>query len=280
MKKSDITFQDKLNELRLDISHPNNRGQVFILVEGNTDIRLFRKFFDLNISNVENVPGGNQKLEECVSELRKTYSLIIGIRDADFIHLNSDQYDKNGMYITDYHDIEMTMLHNDSIFSALVFEYTDVEKKQHIDVRNAIFKAIEKISYLKWFNEVENLELSFSRGFQDLINCVNNTIDFNQYLERVISTSPNNKIKDINFIDAKLKQLQENDPDLFQLTNGHDFIKTLYKYFREIYSNNRLNEKNLESSIRIAFTIDHFKKTKVFKNTNKWAKDNNVKMYC
>ena len=43
MNKADITYQDKLNELRLDISHPNSSGINFVFVEGDTDIRLFRK---------------------------------------------------------------------------------------------------------------------------------------------------------------------------------------------------------------------------------------------
>jgi len=34
MRKQDITYQDKLNELKLDLSHPNNSGIAFVLVEG------------------------------------------------------------------------------------------------------------------------------------------------------------------------------------------------------------------------------------------------------
>ena len=64
MKRQDITYQDKLNELRLDIAHPNNKGITFIFVEGESDIRLFRKFFSLETSKVESIPGGKFKLEE------------------------------------------------------------------------------------------------------------------------------------------------------------------------------------------------------------------------
>ena len=53
MKKQDITYQDKFNELRLDMSHPNSKGQAFVLVEGDSDIRLFRKLFDTNHCKVE-----------------------------------------------------------------------------------------------------------------------------------------------------------------------------------------------------------------------------------
>lgn len=66
MTKRDITYQDKLNELRMDIKHPNNDGVVFVLVEGETDIRLYRKLFDENTTKVECVPGGNPTVEKAV----------------------------------------------------------------------------------------------------------------------------------------------------------------------------------------------------------------------
>ena len=72
MKQQDITYEYKLNELRLDIRHPNSRGHTFVLVEGESDIRLFRKFFDLENCKVENIPGGNLKVEDCVEELLKS----------------------------------------------------------------------------------------------------------------------------------------------------------------------------------------------------------------
>lgn len=43
MKREDITYDEKINGLRLDISHPNSNGVNFIFVEGESDIRLFRK---------------------------------------------------------------------------------------------------------------------------------------------------------------------------------------------------------------------------------------------
>ena len=99
MKREDITYQDKLNELRLDISHPNNRGLAFVFVEGETDIRLFRKFFNLDNCKVENIPGGKLKLEECVKELLKVYSLIIPYQlnnGHDFIKALSEFLRKKG----------------------------------------------------------------------------------------------------------------------------------------------------------------------------------------
>ena len=67
MNQQHITYQDKLSELILDISHQNNREITFIFVEGVSDIKLFRTLFDLDKCKVEVIPGGKRKVEECIS---------------------------------------------------------------------------------------------------------------------------------------------------------------------------------------------------------------------
>ena len=85
MKQSDVSEQDKFDELVLDIPHPKSKGKNFVFVEGQSDIKLFRKLFDLEKCKVEHIPGGKDKLEQCVANLLNLSNLIVGIRDADFI---------------------------------------------------------------------------------------------------------------------------------------------------------------------------------------------------
>lgn len=273
MKKEDITYQDKLNELRLDISHPNNKGLAFVLLEGESDIRLFRKLFNLDNCKVESIPGGKFKLEECVGVLVNVYPLIIGLRDADFIHLENQPYTKANMFLTDLHDMEMMLISEENVFSALIFEYTSLSQDKHSEVRNNILTSIEQISLLRWLNEKENLEYKFEAGFQDLISFVNLKIDFDQYFSRVISKSPNAKLIDISIVLQKLKDLKEINPDLFQLSNGHDFMKALSQYVRVSGDGRTLGDENISSIFRIAFTLNHFKKTKLFSETKSWAEN-------
>ena len=116
MNRQEVTYQEKLNQIRMDLNHPNTQGKVFVLVEGESDIRLYRKLFNDAICKVEIVPGGNVKLESCVADISSSYPLAIGIRDADFIHLSSEAYNKVNMFLTDYHDIEMTMIADEDTF--------------------------------------------------------------------------------------------------------------------------------------------------------------------
>ena len=279
MTKQDITYQDKFSELMLDISHPNNNGQVFILLEGNSDIRLFRKFFNLQNCKVERIPGGNSKVEECVADLIKIYSLVIGIRDADFIKLGTIPYLKPNMFLTDYHDMEMSLITEEETFSAIVFEYTDIEKSNHVNFRETIIKAINSVSYLKLLNQIENLEIKFEPTFIDLIDFAGLKIDFPQYFGRLLGKSPNAKITDLPTIVARMQALEATSPHPYQLCNGHDFIKALTIFIRQNGKAKSCNTESLASAFRMNFRNEYFVKTDLFVESKKWADTVNCAIY-
>ena len=279
MTQGDITFQDKLNELRLDLSHPNSSDISFVLVEGSSDIKLFRKFFTLERCKVEQIPGGNQKLEECVSSLVQVSSLIVGVRDSDFIQLSANNgYPKPNIVLTDYHDIETTAISKESILNALIFELSDIGESEHEKLREDLMNSIKSIGLLKWLNDIETLELKFECGFQDILDFSSLNIDFDQYVSRVLSKSPNAKITDINILKTKIEELDKTNPDQFHLLSGHDLINAFAKFFREEHANKGLSGKDLERSIRMLFSVELFETTTIHSELSKWQTANNVEI--
>jgi hypothetical protein len=280
MKRQDITYQDKLNELRLDLSHPNSHGICFVLLEGETDIRLFRKFFNLENCKVENIPGGNPKVETAVSELIRVYELVIGIRDADFINVETTPYANKNMFLTDYHDIEMSLVSDDESISTIVFEFTDIPKLNHNSIREKVISTIEQISLLKWLNYSENLEIVFEKtGFQDLLSFANFTIDFDQYFSRLLSKSPNAKIVDIATIKSKISTLRALNKHPYQLCNGHDFVKALTQFIREQGKVKNISDDIVSSILRINYTKEKFYSTQLYASTKTWADGINCNIY-
>ena len=277
------TYNEKIGELHLRLSEPNERKFVFIFVEGESDIRLFRQLFDGEKCKIEHIPGGNPKLEECVATLIGTHSLIIGIRDADFLHLNEEEgYSKQNMFLTDSHDIEMTMLSQNTILDAFVFEFTEILKSEDaIAFLTKIMKSFEMVSYLKWLNDKESLCLNFaSTSFLNLISFESFDTNFSQYLMRVFSKSPNAIIKDEQLIREKITSLMELEPNLLQLTNGHDLLKVLAKYFKEKTKHTWLdNDKIIASTLRIAFTSTHFQATNLYQELENWSLENGVVIF-
>lgn len=279
MRKQDVTYDYKLNELRLDFSHPKSIGKVFVLFEGESDIKLFRKLFNENNCKVETVPGGKLKLEECVGILGKIYPLIIGIRDADFVHLEAKPYEKANIFLTDYHDMEMTLVSDDEVFSSILSLFYIFPKNKHSEIRNNIMLSIEQIGYLKWLNEIEDLEYKFDAGFQKLISFDNFKIDFEQYFDRVLSKSPNAKITDKTIILEKIRVLKATNPDQLQLCNGHDFIKAFAEYLRINSVVKKVNDENIADSFIVSFHINHYIKTKLYLKTKMWADNRKCVIY-
>lgn len=280
MTKQDITYQDKLDELKLDIKHPKSQGIVFILVEGDTDIRLFRKLFNEANCKIEYIPGGKSKVELCVEEILKNYELVIGIRDADFIFLNNEVYEKSNMFLTDLHDIEMTLISKDDIFNSVVLEFKNIPNNEIKGLRNNIMKTISNISLLKWLNQKEDLRIEFEKtGFQHLISFDTSEFNFAQYLKNLLSKSPNARLTDFETINSKLLELRSTNPNQYQLCNGHDYLKALSEYLRIHGNNSSINSEIISSIIRIKCSKTIFRTTNLHHLTKTWAEENNVEIY-
>ncbi len=279
MRKQDITYQDKLNELNLDIRHPNSRGKVFVILEGESDVKLYRKLFHEDNCKVERIPGAKIKVEECVQTLIPTYSLIIGIRDADFTHLNQNPYNKVNVFLTDFHDMEMMLVSTDKLFSSLLFDHTNLTKDQHSVIRNNLLSVIEPIGYLKWLNELEELGLNFEPGFNDLLSFASWSINFDSYISRVLGKSLNPKITDRTVILQKIEVLKSKTPDIYQLCNGHDFFKALLQYINLQHNATKVNSENIASACRMVYNETYYQTTELYQNTKQWADDNNCVIY-
>ncbi len=280
MNKQDFTYQDKLNELRLDITHPKSKGKVFVCLEGESDVKLFRKFFNLEQCKVESIPGGKFKLEECVICLISFHNLIIGIRDADFLHLENKTSIHPNIFFTDFHDMEMVMVSVEEVFSSILFEFTNLRQDEHQLIREHILKSISFIGYLKWLNEIEKLEINFDGiDFDKLIDIQSFEIDKNKLINMALNQSPNAKERDISILLTKINSLINVSHNLYQLCNGHDFMKILSIYINRKASR-KIKYENLESQFRTAYTFHHYRNnSKLWQDTTDWATKNNCNLY-
>ena len=104
-------------------------------------------------------------------------------------------------------------------------------------------------------------------------------IDFDQYLDRVLSKSPNARITDKSTILDKINALKATNPNPLQLCNGHDFLSGISQFINQKCSVKGVNDICIASSCRITFTFDHYSKTKLYLNTKTWADDSNCIIY-
>lgn len=108
--KDNTGEKDKINDIRLSLNTPKGSQTIWVLVEGEDDCKIYPKFFDQTKSKVEYINGGKERLMTALKVLSQETNQVIGIRDADFLHLEKLPIPSLPLFYTDYHDIEMTML--------------------------------------------------------------------------------------------------------------------------------------------------------------------------
>lgn len=271
MIKGNVSYQDKINELRLDFMHPNTKNKVFILFEGDSDVRLYRKLYPHTNLKIEFLPSGKLFLEKGLQELSPLFKQIIGIRDADFAHLENQKPSLANLFFTDYHDTEMLMVASNVTFSAILYEFSNLPQIEHEQIRKKLLEALRFISYFRWYNELNDLEFSFEgAGLGDIFEPKTFAMDNRKYVEKVVQKSRNAKITDINVIVTEIAKLADENHDSFQLCNGHDFMSVL-ALFLKTYNQEGLSEKRVSSHFRIAYHSSEYQQTKLHLQIHTWA---------
>ncbi|MDI9878979.1 DUF4435 domain-containing protein [Flectobacillus longus] len=279
MKKEDITPAQKITELRLDMSHPLNKEKVFILLEGESDVRFYRKFFYPDITKVEYIPGGKNSLEQGI-KLLSNKSKLMGIRDADFLHLEGIKSTYSNLFLSDYHDEEMMIVANKDAIYSVISEYNGTIRYSEMnEFVTKLLNAIQFIGYLRWYNERNECEFRFSplniSNFVDKESLI--VYGETQIIEKILAFSPNAKNRNIESIISGVKALYHDSHNLLQVCNGHDFMKVLAFFCSG--NGKDISEKNIAAQCRISYSLEHFKQTQLFRDTSNWALQNNCVIY-
>ena len=277
MKREDISADEKINELRLDASNPLSKGKIFVLLEGDDDCKIFKRLLASHCK-VETFSGGVEKLQECLQILVNDSSfrgLIIGIRDADFLHLAGKTSGLPELFLTDFHDLEMMMLAEDECFEAILAEFSN--SQNDLLVRENLLESLRFVSYLRWWNDQNKAELTFKEfKFGDIFDPSHLRIDVERYLYKLVERSANAIEKDINVLKVAANSLVNKDNNIFQLCNGHDFMDILSLYFNAKGTQKGVTPKRLNSHFRTAYSKPAFYKTKLYANLQKWASENHT----
>ncbi len=272
MKKSDISFEDKINELRLDFSNPQTKNKFFVLVEGESDVRLYRKLYSNPLFKIEVLPNnGKLFLEKGLQILSPFFRRLIGIRDADFCHLENQKPLIENLFFTDFHDSEMLIICSEPTFRAVMHEFSTLPASEHDPIRQKILHALRFVSYLRWYNELNICGFKF-KGIKmgDIFEIHSFRIDHKKYIEKILERSENIQNTDIEHLTQDVNNLENQIHQLEQLCNGHDFMELLALFINSI-NQEGINAKNLTSHFRTAYTFEEFEKTNLHQQIHQWC---------
>lgn len=273
----------KLVAIRLILKHPSNEEKVFVLLEGDTDIRLFKKLFDLSKVEVDSLQGKEKVIQALKVLLGEGYTQVIGIKDADFDHLEETQAIEN-LFTTDYHDVEVSMIESEALQS-LIYEYAHVQSNISdflSKLKQNIYDSAITIGYLRWFNyQKDNKQLFFKAlDFKEFVQKNNDQLIFDKerFFTRLLNDSKKiNPTLSITYqnLDGEIIRLKTLSSDKLQICCGHDLTKLI-----ALTLGNNLNDVRIESALRLSYSLDYFKKTNLYVSLMNWSSNSHKTLFA
>ncbi|VFN07262.1 MAG: Protein of unknown function (DUF4435) [Candidatus Kentron sp. G] len=133
-----------------------------MIVEGADDQKLFGKLLDGPHVQIEPSHAGLTGVLAIVKALRPETGRVIGIRDADFLHLEGKAEEAEQIFVTDCHDAEMMIAACEPAYRQVAGEYLGEERRRAFP-REKILASIAFIGGLRWLNHTDDLQLNFDR---------------------------------------------------------------------------------------------------------------------
>ncbi len=268
--KTNLTKDSIISDIKLLLGADINKENVYVIVEGDDDIKFLRKYLNNNVTIYESFSGKNG-VEEIVNSKIISNSRVIGIRDKDYCN---DLKSKK-IFFYDRCCLEMMIIKFDKAFNGIYYEFYNGELQPH-ELKEHILTELFKVSQVRKYNEENKMKINF-RGlsFQSIIDDSSklNEDKFIKQLEKLNSDKP------IKFIDIINKLSYENMDSLLDITNGHDFILLFKFYCDKRCDKNFANEKQISSVLRGSFSEEFLKKTALYKNVNDYF-NNKFKVWC
>ena len=248
-----LNEHDIINSIRLELRHSSGKNHIWVLVEGETDQRLFSRLIDAPSVRIEIAHGGIGKLRIAVDTLVKETKQVLGIRDADFLHLDGKSESISNLFLTDYHDIEMMIISCDDSFRPLIAEYLNERLSDFSILRTEILQSIGFLAGMRWLNDQKNLELFFQHlGFAAFMIRKKNKLRRKPVSIRFENTP---KTKNRKSIKTKIITLISGIVDYYNLCNGHDFPLKPWLYTSLLYERKGCQKIQLWPS-RYGFPIE------------------------
>ena len=262
-----------INSILMSFNHPDGKRKNLI-IEGKTDIKLFKNFINETQVKVRAVTGKDNILKVMNDFPVNKKSFIHAVADADFDHIlgRKDERERNNIYLTDFHDMEIIMVLSES-FDRLFNEYRDYSVENDLmssnKLKSKIFEVCKDLGKIRYLNYINNYELKFKNiSYDDCIRFKDDNLilDLDFFLYKLIQRSEHGKVS-MDELKTKLIELEDDYFHLEQICCGHDFTKLLAIFLKESkdFEGKNHSADKLEGSLRISFSINNFESFELYK---------------
>ncbi|KJV07307.1 hypothetical protein [Methylocucumis oryzae] len=265
-----LNESDVIGSITLQLHHPNTKHKLWVLVEGETDQKLYGNLITGKNTVIERVHGGVTALRKAMAALIIKSPRIIGIRDADFLHLNGQQEIIDRLFLTDAHDAEMMMVACDKAWQQVVAEYLPEKRTDFAQLRSDLLLSLRFLGGLRWLNDSQQLELNFKAGITNFYDAENLAIP-NQMkcIEIIASCSPNKTdIPTERDISEKIMAITDD----YNLCQGHDF-ECAFSLHVKAKTNKGISDTDVGKALRLAYRLEDFVTTSLYQQLKNWESE-------
>lgn len=247
-------------------------SKFILVVEGQDDILFFKKFIeDSQVEMYESFSGKIGVFEIINSENLKDCNLI-GVVDKDY----SQDNNKN-IYYYDHSCLEMMLFKEKEIFLKICTEH--YKEKNNIpsdELYLHIFKILFYFSILRKINFEKKYELNLKMiSLNKYFDHEKNLFNYKEIF-KILKKNASDKKINISKIEKDIFNQKNDDfsiENFLDITNGHDFMRCLQIFCNLSGTKRGITEEQISSELRIAYSSENFKKTKLYEKVNKKYKN-------
>jgi hypothetical protein len=239
-----------------------------VLVEGDTDTRLYRRFMiRAPYVRLTHCDGKPVMMEAMRLIEDRGIRGVIGICDSDFDRV-IDRGARPDVVFADFHDAEMMIAYSDA-FKHICDELYGVAMESSIfqSRRDSILEIASRIGLLRLWNE-ENRGLLGFRNMNPADFLRSNAFLYDDYLSSLIEASPGCSI-DFRSAKAVISQARPG-VDGGELACGHDFAALLDADAAMAAERDPYGVEIVEKMFRLGFDAVSFSKTNLVKSLQVW----------
>ena len=278
-----LTTEDICNELSMERTVFDG---AFLIVEGITDSRLFGKFVDRGEVNIV-IAHSKDNVRGVVKEMsgRRRDRKTLGIMDPDLERLRG-RHARPPLFHTDCRDMEMMAIRSNAL-DDVISEYGDPEKVDRFEerfgpIRDALVSSSYPIGLLMFISQERGLNLSFKNlTFNRFINPASMGLDARQMVSEVLDNSRSARIGRKELLRVLNDEAEQLD-DMWEAARGHDTISILLIGLKRSFGGfnaSGLDEGSLGGALRLAFSDECFRSTRLSADTTEWADEAGIPLW-
>lgn len=263
--KQNLNKEDIISEIRLMLDADINKQQLFIIVEGEDDIRFWKSLITSADVFLYESYDGKCGIEKIINNHFLNKYQVFGIRDRDYeINLQCQQ-----ILFYDHCCMEMMLIKSEPTFNKVTSEYYK-GPLEDIVLRHSILNQLKVLSLMRKDNEILKQAIKFRGVSLNNAFCTNeNKIDNLKLIANI------HEINKCNFLYTEadiiaLEQRLLNETELLDITQGHDF-STLMACICSLYLKGGIPYTAIESGLRCSFSFTEFKKTILYNSINDYT---------